>query len=127
MSFGSRPGRTLPSATHASDLLYPPATASSDHAITDAVGAVARARGVSRAQVALAWLHAQPVVAAPLVGAGTTGQIDEAVASVGLRLTDAEIQTLEASYTPRYDWQGVSDEDQLQAIRERIPQFSTAS
>src|ERR1700749_3820232 len=53
------------------DLLYPSSTADSDQAIIDAVGAIADGRGVTRAQVALAWLHRQPVVTAPLVGANT--------------------------------------------------------
>ena len=68
------------------DLLYAPLTADSDHAIIDAVGAIADARGVTRAQVALAWLHSKPVVTAPLVGANTTSQIDDAVASLDLEL-----------------------------------------
>src|SRR5580704_7357188 len=51
------------------DMLYTPLTEQSDHAIVDAVGAVAEARGVKRAQVALAWLRSKPVVTAPLVGA----------------------------------------------------------
>ena len=56
------------------DMLYAPAEEASNHAIIDAVGQIAQARGVSRAQVALAWLRRQPVVVAPLVGAGTTRQ-----------------------------------------------------
>src|SRR4029453_18133436 len=56
------------------DTLYPPATADSDHAIIDVVGRLARSRGVSRAQIALAWLRSKPVVTAPLVGANTTSQ-----------------------------------------------------
>ena len=68
-----------------------PRTADSDRAIIDAVGAVADARGVSRAQVALAWLRSKPVVTAPLVGANTTSQIDDAVASLDIELTDDEI------------------------------------
>ena len=90
------------------------------------VGAVARARGVTRAQVALAWLHARPVVSAPLVGACSVRQIDEAVASLDLRLTADEIRALEAPYTPRHDFQGISDDADLQAIMDRIPQFTTA-
>jgi 1-deoxyxylulose-5-phosphate synthase len=109
------------------DLLYTPQTGQSDRAIIDAVGAVARARGATRAQVALAWLHGQPVVGAPLVGASRVRQIDEAVASLDLRLTEDEVRALEAPYTPRHDFQGVSDEAELQAIRDRLPQFSTAS
>jgi len=34
------------------------------HAIVGAVGRIAKTRGVSRATVALAWLHCQPVVTA---------------------------------------------------------------
>jgi 1-deoxyxylulose-5-phosphate synthase len=108
------------------DMLYG-ATAESDRAIIDAVGDVADARGVSRAQVALAWLHGRPVVSAPIVGASTTQQIDDAVASIDLELTDEELLRLEAPYTPRWDWQGVSDERELDAIRARIPQMTTVS
>ncbi|MFF1767702.1 aldo/keto reductase [Streptomyces sp. NPDC058249] len=52
----------------------------SDREIVDEVGAVADARRVTRAQVALAWLRRNPVVAAPVVGARTIQQIDDAVA-----------------------------------------------
>lgn len=119
---------TARSATDGSyaDLLYTPLTAESDRAIIDAVGQVAEARGVSRAQVALAWLRSKPVVTAPLVGAGTISQIDDAVASLELTLTADELERLEAPYTPRYDFQGISDDRRLAAIAARIPQFTTA-
>jgi aryl-alcohol dehydrogenase-like predicted oxidoreductase len=106
------------------DMLYS-FSAESDRAILDAVGRVAQERGVARAQVALAWLRSKPVVTAPLVGAGTISQIDEAVASLDLELTIDEIRSLEAPYTPRYDFQGISDEAELQRIRESIPGFAT--
>ena len=83
------------------DLLYSPEQEASNHAIIDAVGAVATAHGVSRAQIALAWLRRQPVVTAPLVGAGSIQQIDEAVASLDVALTDDEVAALQAPYTPR--------------------------
>ena len=108
------------------DMLYSPFTADSDRAIVDAVGAVAADRGVSRAQVALAWLRSKPVVTAPLVGANTTTQIDDAVAALDLDLTAEEIAALERPYTPRYDFQGVSDEAELQRIRDRIPGYANA-
>jgi aryl-alcohol dehydrogenase-like predicted oxidoreductase len=108
------------------DMLYPPLTEAADRAVIDAVGAVARARGVTRAQVALAWLHGKPVVGAPLVGASSVRQIDEAVASLDLRLREDEVRALESPYTPRYDFQGISDDAELQAIMERLPQFTTA-
>jgi 1-deoxyxylulose-5-phosphate synthase len=108
------------------DMLYTSATADSDRRIVEAVGSVAAARGVSRAQVALAWLRTCPVVAAPLVGAGSTAQIDEAVASLAIALTPEEITLLEEPYTPRVDWQGISDEAELERIRARVPQMTTA-
>lgn len=113
-------GRSSSDGAYA-DLLYAPAEEASNHAIIDAVGEVAGAHGVSRAAIALAWLHRQPVVTAPLVGAGSTQQIDEAVASLDVSLTEDEVHSLVGPYTPRYDWQGASDEAELDAIRARIP------
>ena len=107
------------------DLLYHPLSETSDHVIIDAVGAIAEARGVSRAQVALAWLHGKPVVTAPLVGANTTSQIDDAVASLDIELTAEEVAALERPYTPRYDFQGISDEAEMQKIRDQIPGYAT--
>jgi aryl-alcohol dehydrogenase-like predicted oxidoreductase len=108
------------------DMLYA-ATADSDRAIIDAVGAVADGRGVSRAQIALAWLRKNPVVAAPLVGASSASQIDDAVASLDIDLTGDEIWRLEQHYTPRHDFQGVSSDAAAQQIMSQIPQFSTSS
>jgi 1-deoxyxylulose-5-phosphate synthase len=107
------------------DILYA-ATADSDRATVDAVGAVADARGVTRAQIALVWLRTNPVVAAPLIGASSAKQIDDAVASLQIGLTDDEIRQLERHYTPRHDFQGISEEAELQRIMARLPQFTTA-
>jgi aryl-alcohol dehydrogenase-like predicted oxidoreductase len=104
------------------DMLY--TSADSDRAIIDAVGRVANARGVPRAQVALAWLRKNPVVAAPLIGANTAQQIDDAVASLQIVLTADEVCQLEQHYTPRYDFQGISDDATAQRIMAQIPQFS---
>lgn len=90
------------------DVLYG-ATLESDRRILHAVGEIAAERGASRAQVSLAWLRRNPVVTAPIVGASSTRQIDEAVAGLAITLTDDEAARLEAPYTPRHDFQGVSD------------------
>ncbi|HEX3930105.1 MAG TPA: aldo/keto reductase [Nocardioides sp.] len=100
------------------DMLY--TQEASDHAIIEAVGVVASRHGVSKAQVALAWLRANPVVSAPLVGATKPSQIDDAVASIDLKLTTEEIESLEAPYTPRYDLQGISDEAELARISKEM-------
>lgn len=65
------------------------------------VGRVAENRGVSRARVALAWLLRQPGVTAPIVGATKPEHLDDAVAAVGLELTDEEAALLEEPYRPR--------------------------
>ncbi|WP_151993902.1 aldo/keto reductase [Buttiauxella massiliensis] len=105
------------------DMLYTQFTKESDRQIIDAVGDIAAARGVSRAQIALAWLRKNPVVTAPLVGASSIQQIDDAVASLDITLTEDELMALESPYTPRYDFQGISDEALLNSIMARIPGF----
>jgi aryl-alcohol dehydrogenase (NADP+) len=72
----------------------------SDKAIVEQVARVAEQRGVSRAQVALAWVLAKPVITAPIVGVTKEKHLDDAVAAVDLRLTDEEIARLEEPYTP---------------------------
>ncbi|MGW5473220.1 aldo/keto reductase [Streptomyces chartreusis] len=109
------------------DMLYSPAEEASNRAIIEAVGRIADAHGAGRAQIALAWLRRRPVVTAPLVGAGSIRQIDDAVASLDIELTDDDVRDLQAPYTPRYDWQGISDEAELDAIRKRIPGMALAS
>lgn len=105
------------------DMLYTQFTKESDRQIIDAVGDIAAVRGVSRAQIALAWLRKNPVVTAPLVGASSIQQIDDALASLDITLTEDEIMVLESPYTPRYDFQGISDEALLNSIMARIPGF----
>ncbi len=106
------------------DMLY--TNADSDRATVEAVTAAAAARGVTPAQVALAWLRRNPVVTAPLVGASSTSQIDDAVASLDIDLSDQEAAGLEAHYTPRYDFQGISDDAELERIMARLPGFAPA-
>ncbi|WP_199571983.1 aldo/keto reductase [Streptomyces murinus] len=72
-----------------------------DRAIVEAVTRIAGERGVSRAQVALAWLLHQSPVTAPIVGAAKPRHLEDAVAAVELTLSDKEIEELERPYTPR--------------------------
>jgi aryl-alcohol dehydrogenase-like predicted oxidoreductase len=73
----------------------------SDRAIAAAVASIASERGVSRAQVALAWVRQQDAVTAPIVGATKSAHLDDAVASVDLTLTADELEQLESPYEPR--------------------------
>ena len=58
----------------------------SDRLVIDQVGAVATARGVPRAQVALAWLLQKRGVTAPIVGASKPDHLTDAVAALSLKL-----------------------------------------
>jgi aryl-alcohol dehydrogenase-like predicted oxidoreductase len=75
-------------------------TSDSDRQIAARVAKVAEARGVPRAQVALAWLVQNPVVTAPIVGATKPHHLDDAVAALSVALTPEEIATLEEPYVP---------------------------
>jgi aryl-alcohol dehydrogenase-like predicted oxidoreductase len=75
-------------------------TADADRTVVERVAEVARARGVPRAQVALAWVLAKPEVTAPIVGASKPGHLEDAVAALSLELTDEEIARLEEPYVP---------------------------
>jgi aryl-alcohol dehydrogenase-like predicted oxidoreductase len=73
----------------------------SDRRIFDALAAVAKERGVPRAQVALAWLLHKPAVTAPIVGVTREQHLTDALAAVDLRLSDDELSRLEEHYMPR--------------------------
>jgi aryl-alcohol dehydrogenase-like predicted oxidoreductase len=71
-----------------------------DRRVADALAALAVQRGVPRAQLALAWLLHKPGVTAPILGASKPAQIDDAVAALEVRLSEAEMQALEQPYLP---------------------------
>ena len=89
------------SARTATDPLIGSLYAADDEQIVRRVAEIAAARGVSRAQVALAWMLGKPVVTAPLIGVTKIGHIDDAVAALDLELTAEEIASLEEPYSPR--------------------------
>ncbi len=73
-------------------------TEDADRKVVDRVAQVAAARGIPRAQVALAWLLAKPVITAPIVGATKLQHLDDALASVRVRLSEDEMALLEEPY-----------------------------
>jgi aryl-alcohol dehydrogenase-like predicted oxidoreductase len=75
-------------------------TEDADRKVVDRVGEIATARGLSRAELALAWLLSKPVVTAPIVGATQPEHLEKAVAALSVKLTDEEIAALEAPYVP---------------------------
>jgi aryl-alcohol dehydrogenase-like predicted oxidoreductase len=74
--------------------------AETDQAIVGAVAVVAAKRGVSRAQVALAWLLSKPVVSAPIVGVTRLEQLDDILGALSVRLSPEEVDQLEEHYEP---------------------------
>lgn len=73
-----------------------------DAIIAERVASIAQERGVSRAQIALAWLLSKPVVSAPIIGASRHEHLEDAVAAVDLELTPEEIAELETAYVPHH-------------------------
>ncbi|WP_328473241.1 aldo/keto reductase [Streptomyces sp. NBC_00448] len=73
---------------------------SDDRVVVERVAEVAAARGIPAAQVALAWMHRNPVVTAPIVGVTKAHHLDDAVASLEVELTDEEVARLEEPYAP---------------------------
>lgn len=71
-----------------------------DFDVADRVNEVAAARGVSAAQVALAWLLHRPGVTAPIVGATKVSHLEDALAAEQLELTPGEMARLEEPYLP---------------------------
>src|SRR4051794_4755540 len=71
-----------------------------DRRVVDRVGEVAAARGLPRAQVALAWLLHNPAVTAPIVGATKPHHLEDAAAALSVKLSPEEIAALEAPYVP---------------------------
>jgi aryl-alcohol dehydrogenase (NADP+) len=72
----------------------------SDFDVVDRVTEIAQKRGVSNAQVALAWLMQQKAVTAPIVGASKPHHLQDAIAAASLKLDDAELKALSEPYKP---------------------------
>ena len=73
----------------------------SDFSIADAAETLARGRGASPIQVALAWLLHKPAITAPIVGTSRPEQLRELAEAVDLHLDPGDLDTLEAPYRPR--------------------------
>ncbi len=72
----------------------------SDFTVVERVTEIAGKRGISNAQVALAWLLHQPGVTAPIVGASKPHHLEEALAALEVKLTEEELKSLAEPYTP---------------------------
>lgn len=71
-----------------------------DRRVVERVAAVATQQGVSRAQVALAWMLSKSFITSPIVGASKAQHLEDAVAALSLKLSPEEISALEEFYIP---------------------------
>jgi aryl-alcohol dehydrogenase-like predicted oxidoreductase len=71
-----------------------------DKPVVERTNEIARQRGVSPAQVAMAWLLRKPVVTSPIVGATKPHHLDDAIAAAAMTLSDEEVARLEECYRP---------------------------
>jgi len=71
-----------------------------DYEVLERAIQLARQRGVTPAQIALAWLLHQEGVTAPIVGASKMSHLEQAVAALDIDLTPVELTTLEQPYQP---------------------------
>lgn len=81
---------------YAKQMYYQP----SDFTVVERLTEIAAQRGLSNAQIALAWMLSKPTVTAPIIGASKMRHLEEAVAALGVGLTEEEIAALEAPYQP---------------------------
>lgn len=75
--------------------------ADQDFAIVEKIGQVAKARNLPNVQIALAWVLHQPGITAPIVGVTKTGQLDQLVDALSVRLDASELALLGEAYRPR--------------------------
>jgi aryl-alcohol dehydrogenase-like predicted oxidoreductase len=75
-------------------------TEEADHKVVDRLEEVAKQRGISMAQLALAWMLAKPYVTSPIIGATKPGHLEDAIAALSVKLTPEELAELEKAYVP---------------------------
>lgn len=71
-----------------------------DFQVAERVQEIAKQRGVTGPQVALAWLLNRPHITAPIIGASKMDHLDQAIAALDIKLSDEEVERLEELYQP---------------------------
>jgi aryl-alcohol dehydrogenase (NADP+) len=98
---GRRDGTTPTERTRTDDYAQKIFGRSSDHAVAEAIEKIAAVRGSEPSQIALAFVLSRPFGIAPIIGATRADQLDQAVATLDIQLTPAEIAEIEAPYQAR--------------------------
>lgn len=92
---------TVTARTESDDYTHKNYYRDGDFAVQEALARIAERRGLTPAQVALAWVLRQPGITSPLFGATRVEQVDAAVATLEIHLEDEDAAELEALYQPR--------------------------
>ncbi len=71
-----------------------------DFKVADRVAEIAKKRGVTGSQVALAWVLSKPYITAPIIGSSKMEHLDQAIAALDIHLSEEEVKQLEELYQP---------------------------
>ena len=71
-----------------------------DFTVAERAQEIAEKRGVTSAQIALAWMLSKPHITAPIIGASKMPHLDQAIAALDIQLSEEEINRLEEPYQP---------------------------
>ncbi|KAG8898704.1 hypothetical protein FRC01_010804 [Tulasnella sp. 417] len=69
--------------------------------INKKVSAIAQKRGISMAQVAIAWTMSKPFITAPIVGTTSLDKLKDLVSAVNVKLSEEEVKAIDDLYRPR--------------------------
>jgi 1-deoxyxylulose-5-phosphate synthase len=71
-----------------------------DFAVADRSAEIAKERGVTSSQIALAWILNKPHINSPIIGATKMDHLEQAIATLDIQLSEDEVQRLEEPYKP---------------------------
>lgn len=71
-----------------------------DFRVANRAEEIAKERGVTSSQIALAWVLSKPYIASPIIGSSKIEHFDQAMAALDIKLTDEEVKRLEELYQP---------------------------
>lgn len=71
-----------------------------DFTVAERAAEIAKDRGVTGSQIALAWILSKPYITSPIIGATKLEHLDQAIAAVDIQLSEEEIKRLEEPYIP---------------------------
>jgi aryl-alcohol dehydrogenase (NADP+) len=71
-----------------------------DFKVANRAEEVAKERGVTSSQIALAWVLSKPHIASPIIGSSKEAHLDQAIATLDIKLSDEEVKRLEEFYQP---------------------------